>query len=113
MNLPQVVSRDDWRIARQQLLAKEKAATRAYDALNAERRMLPMITIDKRYVFEGPNGAVSLSDLFDGRRSAARRTGGSQPAAATARHKIGCAITTPMALLEQMRTLLRERKEAR
>jgi predicted dithiol-disulfide oxidoreductase (DUF899 family) len=68
MNLPQVVSRGEWRIARQQLLAKEKAATRAYDALNAERRMLPMVEIDKHYSFEGPNGTVSLSDLFDGRR---------------------------------------------
>jgi predicted dithiol-disulfide oxidoreductase (DUF899 family) len=68
MNLPHVVSRDEWRIARQQLLAKEKAATRAYDALNAERRRLPMVKIDKRYVFEGPDGMVSLGDLFDGRR---------------------------------------------
>jgi predicted dithiol-disulfide oxidoreductase (DUF899 family) len=68
MNLPQVVSRDAWRIARQQLLAKEKAATRAYDVLNAERRRLPMVKIDKRYVFEGPDGMVSLGDLFDGRR---------------------------------------------
>jgi predicted dithiol-disulfide oxidoreductase (DUF899 family) len=62
------VSRDEWRIARQQLLAKEKVATRAYDALNAERRILPMVKIDKRYVFEGPNGTASLDDLFDGRR---------------------------------------------
>ena len=68
MNLPQVVSRDEWRSARQQLLAKEKAATRAYDALNAERRMLPMVEIDKHYTFAGSNGNANLSDLFDGRR---------------------------------------------
>jgi predicted dithiol-disulfide oxidoreductase (DUF899 family) len=68
MNLPQVVSQDEWQIARQHLLAKEKAATRAYDALNAERRMLPMVEIDKPYTFEGPGGTVHLGDLFDGRR---------------------------------------------
>jgi predicted dithiol-disulfide oxidoreductase (DUF899 family) len=68
MNLPQVVSRDEWQIARQQLLAKEKAATRAYDALNVERRTLPIVKVDKPYTFEGPDGTASLSDLFDGRR---------------------------------------------
>ncbi len=51
MNLPQVVSREEWQVARQQLLAKEKAATRAYDALNTERRMPPMVAIDKPYTF--------------------------------------------------------------
>jgi predicted dithiol-disulfide oxidoreductase (DUF899 family) len=54
--------------ARKELLAKEKAATRARDALNAERRRLPMVEIDKEYVFEGPEGSVGLVDLFDGRR---------------------------------------------
>jgi len=50
------------------LLVKEKAATRARDAVNAERRRLPMIKIDENYVFEGANGKLSLLDLFDGRR---------------------------------------------
>jgi len=68
MNLPQVVSRAEWRIAHEQLLAKEKEATRATDALAAERRRQPMVRIDKDYVFEGPDGKASLSDLFDGRR---------------------------------------------
>jgi predicted dithiol-disulfide oxidoreductase (DUF899 family) len=68
MNLPQVVSRDAWQAARNALLAKEKEATRARDALNAERRHLPMVKIDKQYVFEGPNGPVNMRDLFDGRR---------------------------------------------
>lgn len=68
MNLPNVVSREEWQAARQKLLAKEKAATRAYDALNTERRMLPMVKIDKQYTFQGPGGPVSLLDLFDGRR---------------------------------------------
>ena len=68
MSLPQIVSREEWLSARKELLAKEKAATRARDALNAERRRLPMVEIDKEYVFEGPEGNVGLVDLFDGRR---------------------------------------------
>jgi predicted dithiol-disulfide oxidoreductase (DUF899 family) len=68
MNLPQVVSRDAWQAARNALLAKEKEATHARDALNAERRRLPMVKIDKQYIFEGPNGPANLHDLFDGRR---------------------------------------------
>jgi predicted dithiol-disulfide oxidoreductase (DUF899 family) len=66
--LPQIVSRDSWRRAREQLLVKEKAATRAGDALAAERRRLPMVRIDKDYVFEGERGRAKLIDLFDGRR---------------------------------------------
>jgi predicted dithiol-disulfide oxidoreductase (DUF899 family) len=68
MSLPKVVSRDEWLVARKQLLAEEKAMTRARDALNTKRRELPMIKIDKDYVFEGPDGKASLLDLFDGRR---------------------------------------------
>jgi predicted dithiol-disulfide oxidoreductase (DUF899 family) len=68
MSLPNVVSRDDWLAARKTLLAKEKELTRQRDALNAERRMLPMVKIDKEYVFEGPDGKANLLDLFDGRR---------------------------------------------
>lgn len=65
--LPQVVTRAEWLVARKTLLAKEKAATRARDALNAERRRLPMVRIEKDYVFEGPGGKASLRDLFEGR----------------------------------------------
>src|SRR5829696_6010707 len=68
MNLPQVVSRDEWLVSRKELLAKEKEFTRQRDALNAERRRLPMVRLDKEYVFEGPDGKASLLDLFDGRR---------------------------------------------
>ena len=68
MNLPQVVSRDEWLVSRKGLLAKEKEFTRQRDALNAERRRLPMVRIEKEYVFEGPDGKASLLDLFDGRR---------------------------------------------
>jgi len=67
-NLPPIVSRGEWQAARDKLLVKEKAATRARDALAAERRRLPMVRIDKDYVFEGPDGKARLVDLFEGRR---------------------------------------------
>ncbi|MET1073522.1 MAG: DUF899 domain-containing protein [Umezawaea sp.] len=67
MSLPKVVSREEWLVARKELLAKEKAATRARDALNTERRELPMVRIDKEYEFDGPSGKVSLLDMFEGR----------------------------------------------
>jgi predicted dithiol-disulfide oxidoreductase (DUF899 family) len=68
MSLPEIVSREEWLVARKALLAKEKAATKARDSLSAERRQLPMVAIDKEYVFEGPDGKATLADLFDGRR---------------------------------------------
>ncbi len=68
MSLPDVVSREQWLEARRQLLAQEKDLTRRQDALNAERRRLPMVRIDKHYVFEGPDGEVTLADLFGDRR---------------------------------------------
>ena len=68
MNYPPIVSRDEWLAARAELLTKEKEATRARDRLNAQRRRLPMVTIDTAYLFEGSNGTVSLLDLFDGHR---------------------------------------------
>jgi predicted dithiol-disulfide oxidoreductase (DUF899 family) len=68
MNLPQIVSPAEWQAAHEKLLAKEKAATHARDALAAERRRQPMVRIEKDYVFEGPQGKASLLDLFEGRR---------------------------------------------
>jgi predicted dithiol-disulfide oxidoreductase (DUF899 family) len=68
MSLPQVVSRDEWLKARKELLAKEKEMTSQRDALNAERRSLPMVEIEKDYVFEGPDGEARLLDLLEGRR---------------------------------------------
>jgi len=68
MNLPPIVSHEEWEGALEKLHEKEKAATRARDALAAERRRLPRVRIERRYEFEGPNGKVSLSDLFEGRR---------------------------------------------
>jgi predicted dithiol-disulfide oxidoreductase (DUF899 family) len=68
MSLPDVVSREQWLEARKELLRREKELTRARDALNADRRRLPMVEIVKPYVFHGPQGEASLADLFDGRR---------------------------------------------
>jgi len=65
---PQIASHDEWLIARKELLTREKELTKARDALSATRRRLPMVKIDKDYTFIGPEGAVSLSDLFDGHR---------------------------------------------
>jgi predicted dithiol-disulfide oxidoreductase (DUF899 family) len=68
MSLPKVASHDEWLAARKALLDEEKAMTRARDALNVKRRRLPMVEVDKDYVFEGPNGPAHLLDLFDGSR---------------------------------------------
>ena len=68
MSMPKIVSREDWRAARVELLAEEKAMTRARDALNTRRRELPMVQVDADYRFDGPDGEVGLSDLFEGRR---------------------------------------------
>jgi len=64
MALPEVVSREEWLEARRRLLEAEKEETRRRTALNAERRRLPMVRIEKKYVFDGPQGPVALSDLF-------------------------------------------------
>jgi predicted dithiol-disulfide oxidoreductase (DUF899 family) len=65
---PPIVSRDQWLAERKKLLADEKELTKHYDRVNAERRRLPMVKIEKDYVFEGQNGKPSLKDLFEGRR---------------------------------------------
>ncbi len=65
---PPIVSPEAWEAARQQMLVKEKAHTRAGDALAAERRRMPWMTVEKAYEFEGPSGKVSLLDLFEERR---------------------------------------------
>lgn len=68
MSLPDVVSREEWLEARLRLLAAEKEITRKRDALNADRRRLPMVRVTKDYVFEGPSGRVTLGELFGDRR---------------------------------------------
>ncbi|MBV9304329.1 MAG: DUF899 domain-containing protein [Acidobacteriaceae bacterium] len=67
-NTPPIVSQQEWEAARQQLLAKEKALTRARDALAAERRRMPWTAVEYAYEFDGPQGKVSLLDIFEGRR---------------------------------------------
>jgi predicted dithiol-disulfide oxidoreductase (DUF899 family) len=66
-NLPEIVSREEWFAARRELLVKEKELTRLRDQVNADRRRLPMVRVDKPYTFEGPDGAASLLNLFEGR----------------------------------------------
>jgi predicted dithiol-disulfide oxidoreductase (DUF899 family) len=68
MRTPQIVSRQEWEAAREQLLVKEKAQMRAHDALAAERRRMPWMAVEKTYEFDGPGGKASLVDLFEGRR---------------------------------------------
>jgi predicted dithiol-disulfide oxidoreductase (DUF899 family) len=67
-SLPLVVSESQWWAYHEELLAKEKDATRALDALAAERRRQPMVRIEKEYMFEGSEGKLRLIDLFDRRR---------------------------------------------
>jgi predicted dithiol-disulfide oxidoreductase (DUF899 family) len=64
---PKIVSREEWLVARKQLLAHEKQLTRERDAVAAQRRQLPWVKVEKNYVFEGPNGKVTLADLFNGK----------------------------------------------
>jgi predicted dithiol-disulfide oxidoreductase (DUF899 family) len=68
MQTPPVVSGAEWKAAWQRMLVKEKAHTRARDALAAERRRMPWFEVEKPYEFIGPEGQVSLLDLFAGRR---------------------------------------------
>jgi predicted dithiol-disulfide oxidoreductase (DUF899 family) len=68
MNLPPIVSPQEWDAARQELLVKEKELTRARDAMAAQRRRMPRLAVEKDYLFDGPAGPASLLDLFDGRR---------------------------------------------
>ncbi|WP_341675885.1 DUF899 domain-containing protein [Niveibacterium sp. SC-1] len=67
MSRPPIVSAEDWERARQELLVKEKALTRARDALAADRRRMPWLAVTKTYAFDGPQGKASLLDLFEGR----------------------------------------------
>jgi len=61
-----IVSREEWLAARRELLAEEKRLTRELDVLHAKRRELPWVRVEKEYIFEGPSGPVTLSDLFEG-----------------------------------------------
>jgi len=67
MQSHKIVSRQEWTEARKALMVHEKELTRARDALSEERRNLPWVKVDKTYVFDCPNGKLTLSDLFRGR----------------------------------------------
>jgi len=68
MSLPTIVGQDEWLVARKALLATETAATEARRAATDERQRLPMVRVDKKYVFEGDQGTATLADMFEGRR---------------------------------------------
>ena len=68
MQTPPIATPDEWEKARAELLVKEKEVTRARDALAAQRRRMPWTPVEKEYAFDGPQGRVSLLDLFEGRR---------------------------------------------
>ncbi|OBF98649.1 hypothetical protein A5790_02630 [Mycobacterium sp. 852002-51152_SCH6134967] len=68
MKPPPIVAAQEWEAAWQEMLVKEKELMRARDALAAQRRRMPWMAVDNTYTFEGPQGRVSLLDLFDGRR---------------------------------------------
>ena len=67
MQQHQIVSREQWLAARKAHLAHEKELSQARERLAEERRALPWVKVDKNYVFDGPNGKVTLGDLFKGR----------------------------------------------
>ncbi|MGW5426648.1 DUF899 domain-containing protein [Streptomyces sp. NPDC004059] len=67
MSLPRIVSREQWRAAREELQRKEETVRRAREVLGQERRRLPMVEVDAGYVLEGGDGKATLLDLFEGR----------------------------------------------
>ncbi len=68
MKTPPIVSPQEWKAAREELLVQEKELVRARDAMAAARRRMPWMEVTKQYSFEGRDGRVSFEDLFDGRR---------------------------------------------
>lgn len=68
MRTPTIVTAAEWEQARERLLVTEKELTRARDALAAQRRRMPWLLVDKQYTFDGPEGPMTLIDLFEGRR---------------------------------------------
>lgn len=64
---PRIVSETEWLAERKRLLVKEKEFTRLGDRLSAEKRKLPWVKVEKKYVFDGPQGKETLADLFAGR----------------------------------------------
>jgi predicted dithiol-disulfide oxidoreductase (DUF899 family) len=71
MEKPRIVSPQEWQQARDELMTAEKQATRALDAIAAQRRRLPMVAFDSAYRFDTPEGTRTLLELFDGRQQLA------------------------------------------
>ena len=71
----EIVSQKEWLVARKELLTKEKELTKLRDQLNAERRALPWVRVEKSYGFDAPEGKVTLAQLFDGRSQLAGKGG--------------------------------------
>lgn len=92
MNQPKVVTRQEWLEARRELLEKEKEVTRARDEIAAARRALPMVEVEKEYLFGGPDGTLTLLDLFEGRRQLVVRHFMYEPGAEEG--CIGCSMQT-------------------
>jgi predicted dithiol-disulfide oxidoreductase (DUF899 family) len=67
VNHPTIVPREEWIAARQRLLVQEKESTRLHDEVSRQRRELPWVKVEKSYLFDGPDGKVTLADLFEGR----------------------------------------------
>ena len=67
MNIPKIVPPQEWKAAWEAMLVREKAVTQARDALAADRRRMPWVAVETNYQFDGPQGKVSLLDLFEGR----------------------------------------------
>jgi len=67
MSNHQVVSQEEWLVARKAFLAKEKEFTHLRDQLSQQRRELPWVKVEKEYIFAGPNGKETLAELFAGR----------------------------------------------
>ncbi|MBC8143274.1 MAG: DUF899 domain-containing protein [Armatimonadetes bacterium] len=65
---PKIVPQVEWLAQRMTLLTEEKELTRHYDRVNAQRRRLPMVRVEKEYSFDSPDGKKNLARLFDGRR---------------------------------------------
>jgi predicted dithiol-disulfide oxidoreductase (DUF899 family) len=86
----EIVSREKWLEARAALLVQERAVMKAYDQLGVEQRALPWVRIETDYVFQGPSGPVSLSQLFDGKSQLFTKTFMLAPG--QTRQCVGCSL---------------------
>jgi predicted dithiol-disulfide oxidoreductase (DUF899 family) len=67
MSVPRIVSADEWLAERKSLLAAEEQAAELLTQVRDRRRALPAVLVEKEYLFDGPDGRVSLPDMFEGR----------------------------------------------